>query len=35
MQRSGEAKRLYRELKQRQIEVRVGMEAAGYARWFE
>jgi transposase len=35
MQRSGEAERFYRELQQRQIEVRVGMEATGYARWFE
>ena len=33
--RDGEAERFYRELKQRQIEVRVGMEATGYARWFE
>jgi transposase len=35
MHRGGEAERFYRELKQRQIEVRVGMEATGYARWFE
>ena len=35
MHRDGEAERFYRELKQRQIEVRVGMEATGYARWFE
>ena len=35
MHRDGEAGRFYRELKQRQIEVRVGMEATGYARWFE
>ena len=31
----GEAERFYRELKQRGISVRVGMEASGYARWFE
>lgn len=35
MHRDSEAERFYRELKQRQIEVRVGMEATGYARWFE
>lgn len=35
MHRDGEAERFYRELKQRAIEVRVGMEATGYARWFE
>src|ERR1700736_5939148 len=35
MHRDGEAERFYRELKQRQIEVRVGMEATGYARWFK
>src|SRR6202142_2095205 len=35
MHRDGEAERFYRALKQRQIEVRVGMEATGYARWFE
>jgi transposase len=35
MHRDGEAERFYRELKQRQMEVRVGMEATGYARWFE
>jgi transposase len=35
MHRDGEAERFYRELKQRQIDVRVGMEATGYARWFE
>jgi hypothetical protein len=31
----GEAERFYRDLKQRQISVRVGMEATGYSRWFE
>jgi transposase len=31
----GEAERFYRELKQRGVSVRVGMEATGYARWFE
>lgn len=31
----GEADRFYRELQQRGIRVRVGMEATGYARWFE
>src|SRR5438105_14956007 len=35
MHRDGEAERFYRELKQRRVEVRVGMEATGYARWFE
>ena len=30
-----EAERFYRELQQRGIFVRVGMEATGYARWFE
>jgi transposase len=29
------AERFYRDLKQRGIRVRVGMEAAGYSRWFE
>jgi transposase len=32
---NGEAEKFYRELKQRGIRVRVGMEATGYARWFE
>jgi transposase len=32
---AGEAERFYRELTQRGISVRVGMEAAGYSRWFE
>jgi transposase len=31
----GEAERFYRELQQRGICVRVGMEATGFARWFE
>jgi len=31
----GEAERFYRELQQRGIRVRVGMEATGFARWFE
>jgi len=31
----GQADRFYRDLKQRGICVRVGMEATGYARWFE
>jgi transposase len=31
----GKAERFYRDLKQRGICVRVGMEATGYARWFE
>jgi len=31
----GEAERFYRELKERGIRVRVGMEATGYSRWFE
>jgi transposase len=31
----GEAERFYRELKQRGLSVRVGMEATGYSRWFE
>ena len=31
----GEAERFYPELKQRGSSVRVGMEATGYARWFE
>ena len=32
---AGEAERFYRDLRQRGIHVRVGMEATGYARWFE
>ena len=31
----GEAEKFYRDLKQRGIRVRVGMEATGYSRWFE
>src|SRR6266403_315236 len=31
----GEAEKFYRELQQRGISVRVGMEATGYSRWFE
>ncbi len=31
----GEAEHFYRDLQQRQVEVRVGMEATGHARWFE
>src|SRR5437899_4644157 len=31
----GQAERFYRDLKQRGISVRVGMEATGYSRWFE
>jgi transposase len=31
----GEAERFYRDLQQRAISVRVGMEATGYSRWFE
>ena len=33
--RDGEAERFYRELKQKGVSVRVGMEATGYSRWFE
>jgi transposase len=32
---NGEAERFYRDLRQRGIRVRVGMEATGYSRWFE
>jgi transposase len=31
----GEAKKFYGDLRQRGINVRVGMEATGYSRWFE
>jgi Transposase len=31
----GEAEQFYRDLQQRAIRVRVGMEATGYSRWFE
>ena len=34
-QSDGEAERFYRELKEREVSVRVGMEATGHARWFE
>jgi transposase len=33
--RDGEAEKFYRDLKQRAVSVRVGMEATGYSRWFE
>jgi transposase len=32
---TGEAERFYRDLKQKGVRVRVGMEATGHARWFE
>jgi transposase len=31
----GEAEKFYRDLQQREISVRVGLEATGYSRWFE
>ncbi|MGD0957114.1 MAG: transposase [Candidatus Acidiferrales bacterium] len=31
----GEAEKFYRDLKQRGVSVRVGIEATGYSRWFE
>src|SRR5580658_5645790 len=31
----GEAERFYRDLHKRAIQVRAGMEATGYSRWFE
>ena len=31
----GQAEKFYRDLKQRGISVRIGMEATGYSRWFE
>src|ERR1700738_5185415 len=31
----GEAENFYRDLKQRGVSVRVGLEATGYSRWFE
>src|SRR4029077_7278526 len=31
----GEAEKFYRDLQQRGVHVRVGMEATGYSRWFE
>ena len=33
--REGEAEKFYRELAQRGVSVRAGMEATGYSRWFE
>jgi transposase len=33
--RDGQAEKFYRDLKQRGIRARVGMEATGYSRWFE
>jgi len=35
MHSDGEAERFYRELKQKGVQVRVGMEATGHSRWFE
>jgi len=35
LHQNGEAERFYRELKQRGVEVRIGMEATGHSRWFE
>ena len=35
MHSDGEAERFYRELKQKGVQVRVGTEATGHARWFE
>ena len=35
LHKDGEAERFYRELKQRGVKVRIGMEATGHARWFE
>ncbi len=35
MHSNGEAERFYRELKQKGVQVRVGMEATGHSRWFE
>jgi tRNA splicing endonuclease len=32
---TGEAERIYRELKKRGVQVRVGIEACGHTRWFE
>ena len=31
----GEAEQFYRELKQQNLAVRVGMESSGHSRWFE
>jgi transposase len=35
MHSDGEAERFYRELKQKGVQVRVGIEATGHSRWFE
>jgi len=35
MHSGGEAERFYRELKQKGVQVRVGIEATGQFRWFE
>ena len=35
LHQDGEAERFYRELKQRGVKVRIGMEATGHSRWFE
>ena len=35
MHSNGEAERFYRELKQKGVQVRVGIEATGHSRWFE
>src|SRR5215471_18217168 len=35
LHQNGEAERFYRELKQRGVKVRIGMEATGHSRWFE
>ena len=35
LHKDGEAERFYRELKQRGVKVRIGMEATGHSRWFE
>jgi transposase len=35
LHKNGEGERFYRELKQRGVKVRIGMEATGHARWFE
>src|SRR5262245_55437395 len=32
---AGEAEKFYRELKKREVSVRIGMEATGYSRWLE
>jgi len=35
LEHTGEAEQFYRELHQRRVQVRVGMEASGHGRWFE